>query len=544
LSEIEKPVGWLSEEKAWWLSRGLILLSLLAHLGFIWRWSEYDLAQDEAHYWDWSRHLDWSYYSKGPLVAWIIAGSTWLLGDLSLEWTGTMTAAVRTPAAVFGTFLIYFLVRLGELVFQSRRLGLLIAVASLCIPPIAAVSSIMTIDSPYTASWAGALVCAWWAVKRGGMVPWILLGVLVGVGVLAKYTMVVFLPSLGLFLLFHPDHRGKLLQPGIWVAGVIGLLLCVPIFWWNYQHAGVTFKHVGQLAGVTHDNTRHFLGPLKYLGEQAALLLVYWFVLWLWAMVAHQPLGKTDEKTGYLWWMSAPMFVLFLGFSIRTGGGEVNWPVAAYLAGLPLALWHWVRVYEAGSGTYKRWAVGFLVAFLSLGMGLVLLVHKSDLAYPLMARLVPEPTDAEPAPLRRLDPVCRLRGWRHLAADVDAIRAKLSVDGREPVLAATHWSIPGELGFYCKGNPQAYSIGLVAGDRHSQYDLWTNPIDQPEGFLGRDFIIVGGVPDSVREAFTSIDPVEYSRFKTPLGYGLTNWPIQVGRGFKGFPRKPQASGSY
>ena len=31
-----------------------------------------DLAQDEAHYWDWSRHLDWSYYSKGPLVAYLI----------------------------------------------------------------------------------------------------------------------------------------------------------------------------------------------------------------------------------------------------------------------------------------------------------------------------------------------------------------------------------------------------------------------------------------------------------------------------------------
>ncbi|MFZ4647236.1 MAG: hypothetical protein ACOYNP_15905, partial [Gemmataceae bacterium] len=38
----------------------------------------YDLAQDEAHYWDWSRNLDWSYYSKGPLVAWLIALSDFL----------------------------------------------------------------------------------------------------------------------------------------------------------------------------------------------------------------------------------------------------------------------------------------------------------------------------------------------------------------------------------------------------------------------------------------------------------------------------------
>src|SRR5438067_1594205 len=40
-----------------------------------------DLAPDEAHYWDWSRHLDWSYYSKGPLVAYLIRASLAFTGD-------------------------------------------------------------------------------------------------------------------------------------------------------------------------------------------------------------------------------------------------------------------------------------------------------------------------------------------------------------------------------------------------------------------------------------------------------------------------------
>jgi hypothetical protein len=49
--------------------RVLTLLWLLAltvfHLWFIGsgRWP---LASDEAHYWEWSRRLDWSYYSKAP----------------------------------------------------------------------------------------------------------------------------------------------------------------------------------------------------------------------------------------------------------------------------------------------------------------------------------------------------------------------------------------------------------------------------------------------------------------------------------------------
>jgi hypothetical protein len=46
-----------------------ILASVAATLAFVWIRCPFDLAPDEAHYWDWSRHLDWSYYSKGPLVA-------------------------------------------------------------------------------------------------------------------------------------------------------------------------------------------------------------------------------------------------------------------------------------------------------------------------------------------------------------------------------------------------------------------------------------------------------------------------------------------
>src|SRR6266581_607000 len=57
-----------------------------------------DLAPDEAHYWDWSRHLDWSYYSKGPLVAYLIRLGCTLAGSWSRQLTATDVLAVRLPA--------------------------------------------------------------------------------------------------------------------------------------------------------------------------------------------------------------------------------------------------------------------------------------------------------------------------------------------------------------------------------------------------------------------------------------------------------------
>src|SRR5215472_7391862 len=40
-----------------------------------------DLSPDEAQYWVWAQHLALGYYSKPPLVAWLIALSTGLAGD-------------------------------------------------------------------------------------------------------------------------------------------------------------------------------------------------------------------------------------------------------------------------------------------------------------------------------------------------------------------------------------------------------------------------------------------------------------------------------
>src|SRR5579863_8136000 len=65
-----------------------------------------DLAPDEAHYWDWSRHLDWSYYSKGPLVAYLIRGGCEVFGSASQALIGNQMLAVRLPAIICGFLLL------------------------------------------------------------------------------------------------------------------------------------------------------------------------------------------------------------------------------------------------------------------------------------------------------------------------------------------------------------------------------------------------------------------------------------------------------
>src|SRR6516162_9317799 len=80
------------------LAAFLILGAAAAHVAYLAHHCPLDLAPDEAHYWDWSRHLDWSYYSKGPLVAYLIRSSCELAGPWSLHQTGSLMLAVRLPA--------------------------------------------------------------------------------------------------------------------------------------------------------------------------------------------------------------------------------------------------------------------------------------------------------------------------------------------------------------------------------------------------------------------------------------------------------------
>src|SRR5438132_838929 len=179
-----------------------------------------DLAPDEAHYWDWSRHLDWSYYSKGPLVAWLIRLSCALFGDWSYAVTGNEALAVRLPAVVCGALLLVSLYVLTVQIFQREGLALGLVVVALSSPLLAAGSTLMTIDAPYTCCWGWALVLAYRALTTQSNWAWAGAGLLVGLGILAKYTMELWLQSLALFLLATPTYRRELVGKGFWILAM------------------------------------------------------------------------------------------------------------------------------------------------------------------------------------------------------------------------------------------------------------------------------------------------------------------------------------
>src|SRR5580692_6720075 len=66
------------------------------------RLSNVDLFIDESQYWSWSRELAFGYFSKPPLLAWLIAAAEHLCGD--------QEACIRAPAPLLclGTSLLAY----------------------------------------------------------------------------------------------------------------------------------------------------------------------------------------------------------------------------------------------------------------------------------------------------------------------------------------------------------------------------------------------------------------------------------------------------
>ncbi len=180
-----------------WAFWGLLTLFTLIRLCYI-QWGPLDLAPDEAHYWEWSRHLDISYYSKGPMVAFIIFLMT-SLGEDSVFF-------IRLGAVLISAILSIVLYRLAKDMFKNEKIGFFAALLPQFTLLFSAGSILMTIDSPFLLFWGLTLSCFYRAL-RFNKFYWYPAGIFFGLGFLSKYSMVLFLPLALVFLFWQAKYR-------------------------------------------------------------------------------------------------------------------------------------------------------------------------------------------------------------------------------------------------------------------------------------------------------------------------------------------------
>jgi len=442
--------------RAAWILGGFLATVTALRLAYL-AFGPLDLSPDEAHYWEWSRRLDWSYYSKGPLVAYLIRALTTAFGPSAF--------AIRLGAvalSVAGALAIY---RLGRESIGDSRAALLAAVGLQLTPLVWAGSLLMTIDPAFLTAWVVALLCLHRAFAAGSRAAWLGAGAAVGVGLLAKYTMLFVLPGLALYLWRAPEARRWGRRPDPYLAGALAVVVFLPVIVWNARQGWISARHV---AGQGRGTGWTALTLLEFLGSQAGVLtpLIAGILAWAAWYGVREGLVRGREPYRFLTAFGVPVLGFYLALSLQ-GKVQANWPAAAYP---PLALVAAAALRERaerfGAARCRRQS-----RLLGLAGGLALAVT-----------ILGHGTDVLPVP-PSLDPTTRLKGWRDLGNAVSRLWREMPTPERT-FLASDRYQITSELAFYVDGRPPAYNVNL--GRRLNQYDLW----EGPDARVGWDAIYV------------------------------------------------------
>src|SRR6202008_264794 len=187
-----------------------------------------ELRTDEAYYWTWSKESALSFLDHPPMIAWFIRFGTAIFGDTTL--------GVRFGGIVAMLVTQLLLADIVRRVTHDAR-----AVMFAVLMPEAALyyGLLMAKVAPDTALIPFAVAMLWSLVRLnesgdGGW--WLAAGVVAGVALLSKFTVIMLLPAVVAFMLV-PDWRGRWLRsPYPWAAALIAVAIFAPVLIWNYQH--------------------------------------------------------------------------------------------------------------------------------------------------------------------------------------------------------------------------------------------------------------------------------------------------------------------
>ena len=422
-----------------------------------------DLLGDESYYWDWSRHPDWCYFSKPPMVAWLIGVFTYFLGDT--------TFVVRLPTVVVGTVFLYYFHATTRFFYGSRHaaLALLLMLAT----PINLLANfLMTIDPPLYCFWIMSLYYLSRAIFAADHSSWLKAGLATAAAIMSKQVALVLPIVTLLFILTSSAYRHfivrYLMQYLVPVLLAGGILL-----YWNSQHDWVMLGHSqGHFTDATGaDWLKHLQHARDFWFYQMLLITPPVFVLVL--MTASTMLvgfKQLNPEQRFLWLTGPGLLLGILVFSfVRKMQG--NWPMPFYFTALILLVGRW---------SYAEWP-RLWKSTLALGFTLVLITSF----LPFLLNVLGLKNSA-------WDPTRRFKSWQPVAAQVDVLRKTVESDLHNSfVVALGHRSIASQLAFYLQDHPAVFRYES-SGHIVSQYEVWGGPSQR----IGQNAFLIGELPES------------------------------------------------
>ena len=313
----------------------------------------YGFFRDELYYLACGQHLAWGYIDQPPLIAAV----AWFVRHVF----GNSIAGVRLFPVLAGVAVVAITAVLARELDGGPFAQIIAALTVLFTPSYLAFDGFLSMNAFEPLFW---LLCAWLVVRIvKGDSPrlWLAFGILAGIGLENKHTMLAFGFSLVVALILTGKTR-MLMSRWAWLAAAIALLIFLPNLMWEIRHGFPQVEVVRNAQEFKNIPT----SPWSFISDQALFLdplaLPVWLGGLIWLLFA--PGGKRFRFLAFVYLVvtaivmsfrekayyplpAYPMLIAAGGVAFERIGGQggrllrkivPSLVVVGGIAGLPLAV--------------------------------------------------------------------------------------------------------------------------------------------------------------------------------------------------------------
>lgn len=447
----------------------------------------YGYHRDELYFVAAGKRLAWGYVDQPPFTPAIAHLSDVLFGDSLRGFRFFAAIPVALSVVLTGA---------AARELGGKRWAQVLAAGAAALTPLFHTPAFMVSTATFDfAFWAAIFVLVLRLLRTNDDRLWIPIGVIAGIGLLNKHTIVFLGVSLAIGFLATP-RRTLLLRPTAALGVAIAIAIWLPNLWWQHQHEWPVFE----MSEALNARNGGLLNLILFIPAELALTGVLSVFIWGWG----------------LWWL------------LRAEEAKRWRPLGI----MPVALF---AVFVVVGGKPYYLAPVFVVLFAA---GAVVVaeqdarIRRIAVACAVVSGIVSAPPSLPLIPNRYLDTVIgmnaefgEMHGWPSLANQVAEVYHGLSPQERvDTVILTQNYGEHGAMERYgpARGLPRAYS-------GHNNIWLWGYPPD-----TATTVVAIGIAPNRLDTWFRSCEVVHAITNPANIDNEENGEPISVCRA----PRRP------
>ena len=216
-------------------------LALVVHL-VVNAFGGYGYFRDELYYIACSKRLAAGYVDQPPLSIFVMAGARRIFGD--------SVFAIRLVPAILSGVSVALIGLLARRMRGGRAAIVLASLAFIAAPQMLGFHTYFSMNSLDITFWLLAVHALLGAAERGGLKAWLWLGLVLGLGLLNKTSVLWLGAGVASAILLTAQLRRQLKTPGPYAAAALALAIFSPFVIWNALHG---WPHIEFMRNATQE---------------------------------------------------------------------------------------------------------------------------------------------------------------------------------------------------------------------------------------------------------------------------------------------------